>query len=59
MASLYIIVSIACLAVGGYLILVQLKVIGKEPQEGDKSLDIKGLIIGAIFVIVGVVLIAI
>jgi hypothetical protein len=59
MSALYLLVSLACLGVGGYLILAQLKILGKEPQEGDRDFDVKGLIIGAIFVTVGVVLIAI
>jgi hypothetical protein len=59
MSVLYLLVSLACLCVGGYLILAQLKVLGKEPQEGDRDFDVKGLIIGAVFITVGIVLIAI
>jgi hypothetical protein len=59
MSVLYLLVSLACLCVGGYLILAQLKILGKERQEGNRDFDIKGLAIGFVFVIVGIVLIAI
>jgi hypothetical protein len=59
MSILYIIVSVACFAVGGYLILAQLNLLGKERQETDPEIDIKGLVIGGIFVVVGILLIAI